>query len=468
MTKTHQSKNKTMNEHQIIDMMNSTDFKLFKSSAYALLYKCNDVVFKFVFISPIVISHTHTNMIITDPNSKEIRTIKQKMFVNEINAHCDIYYKSCDDPICPQLLFATHSFESLLDQFGEQPKQTIKIIKKIFNAFNNIDSAVKIGLIVMEKLESYESAFNLKFNENMHSLCAYSLIRLAIQTQYFHGDHHMNNIMIDSADRSYFRGLHIGKPLLIDFAYSTKIKDDDMEEIMRLFTAKQYVAILDIINNQYRLDDSKISEFDSTYGYMSSNSKYNAYQDGLNERINYLFELRENMKPRNTNTIMRNSFTAIYAKKCVSVNNEAILYKINFIKNFVDSLPQTEYSNAYDDYIEQMRIGMNYVLQHIQNPDKSAYYEAFDDACKLLLALLDTKVLINDEKEILLFGFCIMQICDIFWNITPSFGKQFNKDYSANEYAVIKLLLNDAYEYRTIMEVYNALLSLILQSSYAE
>jgi hypothetical protein len=226
-------------------------------------------------------------------------------FIEEINAQCDIYSKTMrfGNPICPAVVGSY-----IITQTNEEPLLDIFEIPKTPPELRT--TPLKYGILVMTEAKglTFNSAF--QYNrldqttkhkiQHEHSkitnqlsimrLCAgmHALIRLAIETGYYHGDHHFSNLMIDVKNNV----------TLIDFGHSEKIPPKEMAEIKELYNDHKYLHILRVLcrKTQFNRYISYV-QYSDLYGWACGD--YNgkkpdyAFDDKFNDVIDGLVKMQE-------------------------------------------------------------------------------------------------------------------------------------------------------------------------------
>ena len=131
------------------------------------------------------------------------------------------------------------------------------------------------------------------------------VLKLALDTGYSHADFHSGNIMINPR-LNYFEGIP-GRPMIIDFGYTTKIPKPDMDIMKEFVRNGDYVRALKQLCKVNRADDRKPNkpEWAEFYGWICSDwdlitRKQSIAPVGLdeikhttNDRLRELFERRE-------------------------------------------------------------------------------------------------------------------------------------------------------------------------------
>jgi predicted unusual protein kinase regulating ubiquinone biosynthesis (AarF/ABC1/UbiB family) len=130
-------------------------------------------------------------------------------------------------------------------------------------------------------------------------LFMYMLIQLSLKTGYTHGDHHLDNFMVNTKDKTYIKGM-TARPIIIDFGRSTKIPPPEMDEIKRLCSEHNYNDVLQMlckkpVANEYVSNPQYLkSHYGWGCGIPNDNQMMTTYViTELNENLTNLFQLRE-------------------------------------------------------------------------------------------------------------------------------------------------------------------------------
>lgn len=242
-----------------------------------------------------------------------IRPLTEDELKNEVNIQTDIVLKTSQylQPLCPSIVYA--------DIINVSEKKTI-ILKKIIDKAN-VHNVLKfyegviyynIGIIAMElannsyTLNRYINKFHygdaklaVKLAENMSR---YALLKLALETEYNHGDFHKHNILIQNDSNYFLTNAGVPKtisPVLIDFGRSTKINPGVMKLIRESVKNKQYTKALSYLcdkSSNYFLRNIKYVDY---YGWVCGN--YNLDTSGnINEYVNFIKQNDDNTFEINT------------------------------------------------------------------------------------------------------------------------------------------------------------------------
>ena len=227
-------------------------------------------------------------------------------FIDEINIQTDIYLKTIEylQPICPAIVYAG-IYGDVKNSFD------VNLLKK-FDIKGSLTSSPTIGCIFMEFAEGYMSGYDfydlldVKMWRNTYVyLLMYMLIQLSLKTGYTHGDHHLDNFMINTTDKTYIEGM-TARPIIIDFGRSTKIPPTEMAEIKRLCSEHNYNDVLQMlckkpVANEYVADPQYLkSHYGWGCGIPNDNQMMTAYLiKELNDKLTDLFQARERQIDKN-------------------------------------------------------------------------------------------------------------------------------------------------------------------------
>lgn len=279
----------------------------------------NKIVIKFVIISVIpeeitllgggrTLSSTLLSSVIEEVNIQTIVALKTMNYLEPISP-CPLYfngkfsYDSINNIIKPNLIQDGSRGQELL-------KQCLNDMLNFIDPGMNTSESRSISVIGMEYADGYEGLWSLESSSSYNNyiyMVMYLLIKLAVETEYFHGDYHKGNIMINPTKTGYFDGMQ-GAPLLIDYGLSRKIEPDKMVKIRELFNAEirkdplqpdklvirdKYTQIIDILSDIPRKDGQMLMDIPESYGYIQEiiiNPVTNAL---VNLRIDKLFKDRD-------------------------------------------------------------------------------------------------------------------------------------------------------------------------------
>jgi len=246
-------------------------------------------------------------------NKEKIRTASIDEFKNEINIQTDIFLKSVNylQPICPAIVYANHDYNSseLIDQLfyhmeqkgDEKTREFIAFVKSKYREPSLSNTFTRVGLIAMEFASNYfllQQYINTPDQDYAILMEMYLLIRLALETGYVHGDHHIGNLFIDPYSTTYFSGVR-GAPLMIDFGYSKKIPPKYMDMIKKHFKEGKLLDILRIIFHLGRNDHLSMYDYKYEYGWMAgywdfrTNAAIDEFKPAINPSLLDLFARRE-------------------------------------------------------------------------------------------------------------------------------------------------------------------------------
>jgi len=270
--------------------MNEENFIYFiEHSSIGYYSKGNNGIILLATLNENIVSPIETNKIIlkivfitNDEESEPIILSKEfdfdqkteEEFMKEVTSQVEIYEKTINDPICPQIFYSNiYKNRGLLESIIKKTKK--KDLQNIFLDYEeNVD---KYGIIVMEFL-NYKTLYYYK-NHNSFPLyqnkARYLLLRLALETGYTHSDFHIANILMN---------INKGKPLLIDFTWAEKIPEDKMELIKKKCIDGKYKDALLIIGNIPRRDNIDLNKYDD-FNWITKDISYKIYDNHLIDKL---------------------------------------------------------------------------------------------------------------------------------------------------------------------------------------
>ncbi len=231
-------------------------FKVTSSVFYSGTHS-KTILMKLVCLNSNINSTNHRKDVLFGSLNMTLRETSDDVFKNECVIQDIVYRKSSHngDSLCPRVLYYGLMKPLWLEQLIE--KSDLKHSYFFMELLGMIrDDELSVGTLCMEFLENYVSMFSMvdrkNHNEDKYMFMARQLIiELAVRTGYTQGDFHLKNIMFNETNDSFYRGI-AGRPIFIDFGNATKINNEDMNDIMRLYEEKNYFEIIKIICSQKR------------------------------------------------------------------------------------------------------------------------------------------------------------------------------------------------------------------------
>jgi hypothetical protein len=210
-------------------------------------------------------------------------------FKNEINVQTQVFKGSMDylQPLCPAIVYADildnrkskNEFINILIKNNHRWRESkIPYLDNGYSLNSDIiySNDIKLGIIGMEIATGYTTLWQIVRDNSVNdddkiryiNYSLYVILKLALDFEYTHGDFHGGNIMIHP-DIEYFNGLK-GRAMLIDFGYSNKIPEKQMEEIKRLVGSEKYIEALQRLCYIERSDTGfpEIYEWRKFYGWI--------------------------------------------------------------------------------------------------------------------------------------------------------------------------------------------------------
>ena len=225
-------------------------------------------------------------------SSKKIE--QEVAFRNEISIQQDIFFETVDylDPLCPAPIYFSikkdlTSANAFIDKMYSKAEEPCKLILNDYKT--NLDthrsymirkyyglsgrSKFKIpylGILGMELANDYKILYNSIGNsyfELYKNMARLQIIQLALKTGYSQNDWHMSNILLNTTVSGYYKDM-LGRIMLIDFGYATKIPAIEMQQIRDFVGQKNYVGALRVFRTLKRSDDELISKWPTYYGWL--------------------------------------------------------------------------------------------------------------------------------------------------------------------------------------------------------
>lgn len=283
---------------------------------------------------------------------KDLNSITNEEFQNEINIQTDIYLKTIQylQPLCPGIVYANITNNYDLLTILVRNSNNNMILANLENFLKRNSSLnLKLGIIGMEMLSSSVPLIYFKNQQGAMSLARYIVLKLALETGYNHNDFHYGNILIGDSE-NYFYNIR-KRPFIIDFGRTTKINPDIMSNIKNEVNKKDYIKALKLLchyntGNEYTQDP----EYNRHYGWICKN--YN-----LDDPI-YFDELAQNLlkiDPDNNLNSIKNKLN--YSKSILKDSNTLINQN-----ELIDQL-----FNSREKAIDNNIVIMDKL--HIQSPD---------------------------------------------------------------------------------------------------
>lgn len=303
------NKNKDQ-ETMFYDFINNSDITYLSTGGNGLVFKVvirGSYVSDYKYIDPDLFNEPVTELILKfslmkdfNPadyhphdvvNMSEYEKDEIGNFRNEVNKQTDIFLKSMEylQPLCPAIVYS-----KILTTQPDKQKLIDTIIRinaslsrrgipydgasvELQNPNLVNDPSIKIGVIAMECASGYNNLYSIKRSSisapkkiEYINFSLFIILKLALDTGYSHGDFHSGNIMINSG-LNYFEGIQ-GRPMIIDFGYTTKIPKPDMDIIKEFVRNGDYIRALKQLCQVDRADETKPNDpdWDEFYGWICS------------------------------------------------------------------------------------------------------------------------------------------------------------------------------------------------------
>jgi hypothetical protein len=266
-----------------------------------------------------------------EQENKTLDVATQTGFSNELKIQQCIYRKTNDylDPISPAIVYANtltnpqqiHYFFALLaDRSDTAVKNMLEImmtqLQKNYRSIGIICMEFADGYSTLNELYDEATEFNfdttLKADGTLNfgvikAMCMYALLELALRTCFSHGDFHFGNIMFNPSAQGYFKGLP-GKPLLIDFGYTTPMAPPICQEIGNRIREGNFLLASQVMCRQDRIEADgailKINRY-PLYAWacgtksLLTEEQYSDFYDGLfktSDKYKALYKTHKNYK----------------------------------------------------------------------------------------------------------------------------------------------------------------------------
>jgi hypothetical protein len=338
------NKNKDQ-ETMFYDFINNSDITYLSTGGNGLVFKVvirGSYISDYKYIDPDLFNEPVTELILKfslmrdfnpadyDPHDVAIMSEYEKdeigNFRNEVNKQTDIFLKSMEylQPLCPAIVYS-----KILTTQPDKQKLIDTIIRinaslsrrgipydggsfELQNPHLVNNPSIKIGVIAMECASGYNNLYSIKRSSisapkkiEYINFSLFIILKLALDTGYSHGDFHIGNIMINSG-LNYFEGIQ-GRPMIIDFGYTTKIPKPDMDIIKEFVRNGNYIRALKQLCQVDRADETKPNDpaWANFYGWicsdwdMLSNARsitpigQGEIKYTTNDRLHELFQRRE-------------------------------------------------------------------------------------------------------------------------------------------------------------------------------
>ena len=209
----------------------------------------------------------------------DTKSVSELSFNEENKTQKCIYNKTKEylEPICPAIVYDEIIRDSSnKQQFLDELKLRLTSDNS-FDIYRAIFDTWDLGIIAMEFADGYRTFHDVMRptnNQFYKEMIMFLILEMAIKTGYAHLDNHTRNVMIKPNDTNYFKKTKptdieiIGKPLLIDFGMSVKIKKPILDLVNTLYDTEQYTKALHMlchVPRSYSVDPSESALFNSNY-----------------------------------------------------------------------------------------------------------------------------------------------------------------------------------------------------------
>ena len=264
-----------------------------------------NLVVKFCIIS------NDSELYINNIYGKKLHAVSEENFQNEINVQTDIYLKTMKylQSICPGIVYADIVKEIrdikniLLLASDNGDKELQEAMSNLYMFLKSNKGAVSLGIIGMElagtgqtllSLDRYfTSARDFRRIRTLKNVARYTLLKMALDTEYNQNDFHTNNIIMISTPDYFDDGEFALRGIVIDYGRAVKIPPVIMTQIRDLVGKKDYVkALTYLCDKSYTYKSINTIEFaEGYYGwvcgdYNMSDIEYEEYIKNLLVDIN--------------------------------------------------------------------------------------------------------------------------------------------------------------------------------------
>jgi hypothetical protein len=332
-------------ESMFYDFINNSDITYLSTGGNGLVFKVvirGSYVSDYRYIDPDLFNEPVTELILkfslmrdfnpADYTPQDIAIMSEYEkdeignFRNEVNKQTDIFLRSMEylQPLCPAIVYS-----KILSTQPDKKKLIDTILRinaslrargipydsgsfKLQNPHLVNNPSIKIGVIAMECASGYNNLYSIKTSSisapkkiEYINFSLFIILKLALDIGYSHSDFHSGNIMINSG-LNYFEGMQ-GRPMIIDFGYTTKIPKPDMDIIKEFVRNGDYIRALKQLCEVDRADENKPNDpdWENFYGWicsdwdmLSSARSTTPIEQGeikytTNDRLHELFQRRE-------------------------------------------------------------------------------------------------------------------------------------------------------------------------------
>lgn len=185
-------------------------------------------------------------------------------------------------PLCPGIVYSNIFDNNSANLFLHKIRRNVVIDTKGNKYINNLieglwqKNKIRLGIIGMEFLDGGNTLYSTIKSRpterfKYHNYVRYSLLKLALDTEYNHADFHTGNLMV-VPDNNYIFG-ETERIMIIDYGRSLKIPPDVMSQLRNYVQTKNYMIALEQLclynsSNEYIMDPQYAEVF---YGYICGN-----------------------------------------------------------------------------------------------------------------------------------------------------------------------------------------------------
>jgi len=189
-----------------------------------------------------------------------LHSVNEEDFVKEINIQTDIFLKTMQylQPIAPSIVYSSIFDDKALIQFllttlSKKSGNDLKLNQALgsinFKLSTNPDC--KLGIIAMETafgdtLASVERKYMRQPDlvNILQNITRYTLLKLALDTEYNHNDFHKYNIIMTPNTDYFEQSIFTAQVIILDYGRADKIPPEIMKKIREAVKEKKYTKAL--------------------------------------------------------------------------------------------------------------------------------------------------------------------------------------------------------------------------------
>jgi len=202
----------------------------------------------------------NTNATVENIFGGKLHSVKEDDFQKEINIQTDIFLKTMQylQPIAPAIVYASifddkNLIKFLLTIISKQSGNDINL-QQALGALNfklTMDPTCKLGIIAMETafgdtLGAVEKQYIKEPDviKILSNITRYTLLKLALETEYNHNDFHKYNIIMIPNTNYFDQKMFSAQAIILDYGRADKIPPEIMKKIREAVQEKKYTKAL--------------------------------------------------------------------------------------------------------------------------------------------------------------------------------------------------------------------------------